>query len=145
MVFVSDECKINFSKVKRGKELRYCIFKFINETDLVVDKIGSKKESNDESWEEFVSSLPSDECRYCVYQLPYVSKTDKVERSAFIFLRWCPSGASTKTKMISTFFQKEVISNLPGSYVQTKLQAGSLDGLEYDYILEQALRFVTVK
>eukprot|EP01095_Lingulamoeba_sp_RSL-Kostka_P014331 TRINITY_DN620_c0_g1_i2.p1 TRINITY_DN620_c0_g1~~TRINITY_DN620_c0_g1_i2.p1 ORF type:complete len:146 (+),score=51.17 TRINITY_DN620_c0_g1_i2:57-494(+) len=145
MVFVSDECKINFSKVKRGKELRYCIFKFINETDLVVDKIGSKKESNDESWEEFVSSLPFDECRYVVYQLPYISKTDNVNRSAFIFLRWCPSGASTKTKMISTFFQKDVIADLPGGYVQTKLQAGSLDSLNYDHILEQSLRFVTVK
>lgn len=140
MGFVNEDCKISCSKVKKGKELNYAIFKFENETNLILDCVGDKNKS----WNDFILNLPNDEVRYCVYNLNYISKTDNIERTKFIFLRWTPSYASIKQKMISTFFQKTILNEL-STFISIKLQIGSIENLEYNQIVEAATRFNTVK
>ncbi|XP_044127025.1 cofilin-1 [Bufo gargarizans] len=49
-------------------------------------------------YKHFVDMLPSDDCRYALYDCTYETKESKKEDLVFLF--WAPDGATLKSKMI---------------------------------------------
>ncbi|OLY84376.1 Cofilin [Smittium mucronatum] len=66
-ISVNDECISTFHDLKLKKAHKYAIFK-INDarTEIVLDKVSSST-----NYEEFVNALPTDDCRFAVYDFSY--------------------------------------------------------------------------
>jgi cofilin len=81
---VPERSKSAFMELKRRKVHRYVIFKIDDSREeVVVDKIGAPGESYD----DFTASLPTDDCRYAVYDLDFVSD-DNCRKSKIFFISW---------------------------------------------------------
>lgn len=79
---VNDECKLKFLELKAKRNYRFIIFK-IDGQEVVVEKLGSPEDS----YEGFTSSLPSDECRYAVYDFDFTTK-ENCQKSKIYFIAW---------------------------------------------------------
>lgn len=79
---VNDECKLKFLELKAKRNYRYITFK-IEEQQVVLDKLGSP----DDSYDQFTSSLPADECRYAVFDFDFTTD-EKCQKSKIIFVAW---------------------------------------------------------
>lgn len=79
---MNDECKLKFSELKTKRNYRFIIFKIENH-EVVVDKTGSP----DDSYEAFTESLPSDECRYAVFDFDFTTD-EKCQKSKIFFIAW---------------------------------------------------------
>lgn len=81
---VADHCKGTFLELQRKKAHRYVIFKINeNKNEVVVDKTGSPSES----YEDFTSALPENDCRYAVYDFDFVT-SDNCQKSKIFFIAW---------------------------------------------------------
>jgi hypothetical protein len=84
-VKVSDQCQVAFDEVKMAKKSKYVIFKINDEkTSIVVDSAGGATETYD----DFKSKLPADDCRYGIIDFGYVLP-DGRENSKILFVFWC--------------------------------------------------------
>lgn len=79
---VSDECKLKFQELKAKRTYRFIVFK-IEEQQVVVEKVGGPNESYD----DFTSSLPSNECRYAVYDFDFTTD-ENCQKSKIFFIAW---------------------------------------------------------
>ncbi|XP_010906282.1 actin-depolymerizing factor isoform X2 [Elaeis guineensis] len=84
---VADHCKDTFLDLQRKKTHRYVIFK-INEKqkEVVVEKTGGPAESYD----DFMASLPENDCRYAVYDFDFVTD-ENCQKSKIFFIAWVKS------------------------------------------------------
>jgi len=81
---VPERSKSAFMELKRRKVHRYVIFKIDDRREeIVVEKTGAPGESYD----DFMASLPADDCRYVVYDLDFVSD-DNCRKSKIFFISW---------------------------------------------------------
>lgn len=81
---VSDECKNLFWELKRKKEHRYIVFKIDEKSkQVLVDKAGGAGESYD----DFMASLPQNDCRYAVFDFDFVT-VDNCQKSKIFFIAW---------------------------------------------------------
>lgn len=79
---VQDECKLKFLELKAKRNYRFIIFK-IDGQEVVVEKLGSPEESYD----DFASSLPPDECRYAVFDFDFITN-ENCQKSKIFFIAW---------------------------------------------------------
>jgi len=99
-------------------------------------------------WEDFVSSLPLNECRYFVVNVDHTSTTDGVTRTKSGFGLWCPSSAAGKQKMTTAFFCAEFLSKIEpfiGGIKATRIEAGTHEALEKEAVVEKVFRYSRVK
>ncbi|PPD86246.1 hypothetical protein GOBAR_DD16833 [Gossypium barbadense] len=83
-MWVADECKNSFMEMKWKKVHRYIVFKIDEKSKLVtVDKVGGAGESYD----DFTASLPTDDCRYAVFDFDFVT-VDNCRKSKIFFIAW---------------------------------------------------------
>lgn len=81
---VSDDSKNTFMELQRKKVHRYVIFKVDEKKrEVVVEKIGGPAESYD----DFVASLPENDCRYAVYDFDFVT-SENCQKSKIFFIAW---------------------------------------------------------
>jgi len=136
-VGVSDECVSKFSDLKLGHSYRYIIYKLNDtNTEVVVDKIGAPSAN----YKDFVSALPSDDCRYAVFDLEYTTKEDG-KRSKILFVLWAPDTSKIKGKMLYTSSKADLRKKLVG--ISTEIQATDLSEIDYDSVLDKASRGTT--
>uniref|UniRef100_I1K6Z6 ADF-H domain-containing protein n=1 Tax=Glycine max TaxID=3847 RepID=I1K6Z6_SOYBN len=84
-MWVTDECKNSFMDMKWKKEHRYIVFKIDEGSRLVtVDKLGGPTEGYD----DLTASLPTDDCRYAVFDFDFVT-VDNCRKSKIFFIAWC--------------------------------------------------------
>ena len=142
-MYVSEECILAFRAVNSSKyPNNCCVFKFENEK-LVIDQLSNEFNID---WENFVSKLPENECRYLFYTFKYISQVDNVERSKLIHILWTPKTADKKDKMMGAFFNEIVLDKLgAASAVICRLQASHSSNLAYNDILEKVSLKLTVK
>ena len=81
---LNDECISAYKRVNSLKGPRYCVFLLKSETELILSDVGDR----DSTWDGFVDSLPEKATCYILYQLPYVSQSDNVERTKLLFIMW---------------------------------------------------------
>lgn len=79
---MSDECKLKFMELKAKRNYRYIVFK-IEGQQVVVDKVGEQGETH----QDFSNSLPSNECRYAVFDYDYTTD-ENVQKSKIFFVAW---------------------------------------------------------
>lgn len=79
---IDDECKLKFLELKAKRNYRYLTFKIVDH-QVMVDKLGGP----DESYEAFTSSLPSDECRYAVFDFDFTTN-ENCQKSKIFFIAW---------------------------------------------------------
>lgn len=81
---VNDECKLKFLELKAKRNFRFIIFK-IDEAiqQVTVEKLGKPGESYD----DFTSSFPPNECRYAVFDFDFVTD-EHCQKSKIFFISW---------------------------------------------------------
>lgn len=79
---VDDECKLKFLELKSKRNYRFIIYK-IESQQVIVEKLGGPGES----YENFTSSLPADECRYAVFDFDFTTD-ENCQKSKIFFIAW---------------------------------------------------------
>jgi cofilin len=82
-VTAASECFEKFVELKMSKSLKYILFKLNDHrTQIVVDKT-----SGNTDYEEFLTNLPADGCKWAVYDFSYVLE-DGSQRNKLCFFSW---------------------------------------------------------
>ncbi|KAL9399802.1 hypothetical protein Peur_008763 [Populus x canadensis] len=81
---VADHSKNIFIELQRKKVHRYVIFKIKEKKiEVVVEKTGEPSES----YEDFATSLPDNDCRYAVHDFDFVT-SENCPKSKIFFIAW---------------------------------------------------------
>ncbi|XP_012858680.1 PREDICTED: LOW QUALITY PROTEIN: actin-depolymerizing factor 7 [Erythranthe guttata] len=127
---VEDECKLKFLELKAKRNYRFIVFR-IEGQQVVVDKLGCP----DESYEDFTSSLPSDECRYAVFDFDFIT-TENCQKSKIFFIAWSPDTSIVRMKMVYASSKDRFKRELDG--IQVELQATDPSEMSFDIIKARA-------
>ncbi|KAE8662132.1 Actin-depolymerizing factor 1 [Hibiscus syriacus] len=128
---VDDECKLKFLELKAKRNYRYIIFK-IHEQQVVVDKVGNPASS----YEEFTASLPTDECRYAVFDFDFTTD-ENCQKSKIFFIAWSPDTSRVRSKMVYASSKDRFKRELDG--IQVELQATDPSEMSFDIIKCRAI------
>ncbi|CAB1432167.1 unnamed protein product [Pleuronectes platessa] len=88
-------------KRKRKKAILFCLSKDLksividDEQEILQGDVGTKIQ---DPYSHFVNMLPTNDCRYALYDASFETKETKKEDLVFIF--WAPDSAPLKSKMI---------------------------------------------
>ncbi|KAG1857722.1 actin depolymerizing factor [Suillus subalutaceus] len=133
-VIASPECLQRFGELKMSKSLKYILFKLNDKrTEIVVDKT-----SDNSDYEEFLGNLPSDGCKWAVYDFSYTSD-DGSPRNKLCFLSWSPDNAPIRAKMVHASSKDALRKSLEG--IGAEIQGTDLTEVAYETVLEKVKRF----
>ncbi|KAI3782977.1 hypothetical protein L2E82_13038 [Cichorium intybus] len=128
---VADHCKRTFLELQRKKAHRYVIFKIDEKkNEVVVEKRGNPAESYD----DFTSALPENDCRYAVYDFDFVT-SDNCQKSKIFFIAWSPESSRVRSKMLYATSKGGFRHNLDG--VHYEIQATDCTEMELDVLRER--------
>jgi len=132
-VTVNPECLTMYEDLKLRKKYKYIIFE-VNDakTEIIV-----KKTSTSKDYDEFLTDLPENGCRWAVYDLEF-EKEDGGVRQKIIFYHWSPDGAKIKDKMVSASSRDAIRRSLVG--IATEIQGTDDSEVAHDTVLEKAKR-----
>ncbi|KAI3792451.1 hypothetical protein L2E82_06331 [Cichorium intybus] len=129
---VNDECKLKFLELKK-RNYRFIIFKIEDKThQVVVDKLGRPNES----YQDLQNCLPSNECRFAVYDFDFVTK-ENCQKSKIFFFAWSPDSAKIRSKMIYASSKDRFKRELDG--IQLELQATDASEMTFDMVKARAV------
>lgn len=81
---VAPNIRETFVELQMKKAFRYVIFKIEEkQKQVVVEKTGATTESYD----DFLASLPENDCRYALYDFDFVTG-ENVQKSKIFFIAW---------------------------------------------------------
>ena len=134
-VNVNDDClKKTDIFYKRNSPLGWIIFKLDGDKTLVVDsyKIKDDTLSFENMFDDFADHLPKDDVRYALYNYEYESPADKINRNKTIFIMWAPEQATTKRKMLTTMYLRDISNQLTSNRgFPVTLQANDIEDINY--------------
>jgi cofilin len=135
-VSVSDDVIHEFNKNvnKHRSQTTFVIYKIENESQVVTEHL-----SESDDFEEFLSLLPADDCRYALYKTSYTTR-DGRPGGKLVKITWTPSEASVRNKMIYAA-SSAALSSVLGGAVTTKLNVGHIDHLTLEVMEEACQRF----
>nr|KAJ0201778.1 hypothetical protein LSAT_V11C600301480 [Lactuca sativa] len=124
---VNDECKLKFLELKK-RNYRFIVFKIEDKShQVVVEKLGQPNES----YNDLLNNLPSNECRYAVFDLDFVTK-ENCQKSKIFFFAWSPDSSRVRSKMIYASSKDRFKRELDG--IQFELQATDVGEMSLDII-----------
>ena len=83
-VAINDECKLKFLELKAKRNFRFIVFKIDEKIQQVtVERLGQP----DESYDDFTSCLPPNECRHAVFDFDFVTD-ENCQKSKIFFIAW---------------------------------------------------------
>jgi len=112
-VIVADDVAFAFNefKLKRGEfHLKYFIYKIGKDKKTIEIE---KKGSLDKNYDDFVSDLPENDCRYGLLDLDFESD-DGRPTSKLLFISWSPDTASVRPKMLYSGSKEAIKAALVG-------------------------------
>jgi hypothetical protein len=141
-ISVNDECKFAFKTMSKRSN-SYVVFSIKN------NPASSKQEimledvcHEDADHTEFLEQLPENENRFAVVRVFYetFSQTGRSEgmRSKSIFVHWCPSAASVKTKFTYAA-SKQALKNKFRGGICTEIETGSRADLSHENLIEKCI------
>eukprot|EP00188_Purpureofilum_apyrenoidigerum_P002431 Plantae.Rhodophyta-Purpureofilum_apyrenoidigerum.ctg25068.p1 GENE.Plantae.Rhodophyta-Purpureofilum_apyrenoidigerum.ctg25068~~Plantae.Rhodophyta-Purpureofilum_apyrenoidigerum.ctg25068.p1 ORF type:complete len:149 (+),score=31.14 Plantae.Rhodophyta-Purpureofilum_apyrenoidigerum.ctg25068:95-541(+) len=144
-VGVTDECKMVVQELLKDRKHSAVVLKISDDlTEVVVDyTVPSKADgiSGEDSYKEFLQSLPEADCRFIIYDFEYVSQDTKKNR--VILILWSPESSKVKSKMMYASSKQAVLNELSG--VQTPLQGTDFDEISYkavsDLVIGSGVRY----
>jgi len=112
-VIVADDVAFAFNefKLKRGEfHLKYFIYKIGKDKKTIEIE---KKGSLDKNYDDFVSDLPENDCRYGLLDLDFESD-DGRPTSKLLFISWSPDTAPVRPKMLYSGSKEAIKAALVG-------------------------------
>ncbi|KAM4722222.1 cofilin-1 [Rhinophrynus dorsalis] len=111
---VRKSCTLEETK-KRKKAVLFCLSE--DRKTIILEKgkeilVGDIGDSIDDPYKVFVNMLPTDDCRYALYDATYETKESKKEDLVFLF--WAPESAPLKSKMIYASSKDALKKKFPG-------------------------------
>ncbi|KAF1862637.1 hypothetical protein Lal_00013398 [Lupinus albus] len=128
---VHDDCKLRFQELKSKRSYRFILFK-IEQQQVVVDKLGEPMESYD----DFMASFPTDECRYAVYDFDFTTE-ENCQKSKIFFIAWSPDTSRVRMKMVYASSKDRFKRELDG--IQVEIQATDPSEMSLDIVKGRAL------
>ncbi|KAG1816840.1 cofilin [Suillus subaureus] len=133
-VIAAPECLDKFAQLKMTKSLKYVLFKLNDtRTEIVVDKT-----SGNPNYEEFLTNLPADGCKWAVYDFSYTSD-DGSPRNKLCFFSWSPDSAPIRAKMVHASSKDALRKSLDG--IGAEIQGTDLTEVAYETVLDKVKRF----
>lgn len=131
-VTVDDKIKQAFDDMKHGgKKNRYIQMKITDDLKQVdIEKCAPKAET----YADFVSQLPPNECRYAVVDYCYEGK-ETGPKDLLVLIVWCPDSAKVKEKMLYASTKEAVKQICTG--VAAEIQANDFDGVSDDTVRDK--------
>ncbi|KAG7568793.1 Actin-depolymerizing factor homology domain [Arabidopsis thaliana x Arabidopsis arenosa] len=129
---VADQSKTTFLELQRKKTHRYVVFK-IDESkkQVVVEKTGNPTESYD----DFLASLPENDCRYAVYDFDFVT-SENCQKSKIFFFAWSPSTSRIRAKVLYSTSKDQFRRELQG--IHYEIQATDPTEVDLEVLRERA-------
>jgi cofilin len=132
-VAVSDEVISQFNEVKLGRtKAKFIIYK-IDGPNIVAEKL---VESG--SFDDFVALLPSDDCRYAIFDMDFTTN-DGRPGNKLVSISWAPDTAKVKAKMVYAGSKDALTRALVG--VATKVHATDLSELTETIVIDACRKF----
>eukprot|EP01101_Sappina_pedata_P007249 TRINITY_DN37_c0_g1_i4.p6 TRINITY_DN37_c0_g1~~TRINITY_DN37_c0_g1_i4.p6 ORF type:complete len:138 (-),score=90.68 TRINITY_DN37_c0_g1_i4:157-570(-) len=132
-VAVNEDVLQKFQDLKLGHSIRYALFKLNDELkEVIVDTVAAPTAT----YQEFVSKLPANDCRYGIFDFEY--EVDGGRRNKILFVVWAPDSAKIKAKMLYASTKDAIRKKLVG--VGTEVQATDLAEIDYETVLEKVKR-----
>ncbi|CAA7406918.1 unnamed protein product [Spirodela intermedia] len=129
---VADDCKRTFLELQRKKAHRYVVFRIDEKLkEVIVEKTGGAAESYD----DFLASLPEDDCRYAIYDLDFVTE-ENCQKSKIFFVAWSPSVSRIRAKMLYATSKDRFRRELDG--VHYEIQATDSSELDIEVLRDRA-------
>ncbi|KAI9095928.1 hypothetical protein DFS34DRAFT_594941 [Phlyctochytrium arcticum] len=147
-VGVQDSAVEAFQDLKLKKKYRFILYK-INDTNT---EIAVEKTVENADYEAFVTSLPADQCRYCVYDFQYDTSGEGI-RNKILFYVWnkgesakftyrrSPDTSKIKQKMLYAASKDALRKKLDGIY--TEIQCTDLSEVSYETVLDKVTRMTS--
>jgi cofilin len=83
--------------LKKDCKFRYLVLALSERLDeVVVVSIGQR----DKTWEDFIAQLPSNECRFGLFDLEYMDSTRNIRLGKLVFVLWAPELCFVKYKTV---------------------------------------------
>ena len=117
--------------MKLKKETLFTVFKIVDDSSVVVEKTVKKAEGK---FEDLITSLPADECRYAVLDFEFESSQGG-DRQKLVFIVWSPDTSKVKAKMLIASSKDAFRKKLVG--ISTEIQATDISEIDLDAILEK--------
>ncbi|URE07123.1 actin-depolymerizing factor [Musa troglodytarum] len=129
---VAEDCKETFLELQRKKTYRYVIFTIDEkQNQVVVEKTGAATESYD----DFLASLPENDCRYAIYDFDFVTE-DNCQKSKIFFIAWSPSISRIRAKMLYATSKDRFRRELDG--VHYEIQATDPSEMDLEILRDRA-------
>ncbi|XP_021652779.1 actin-depolymerizing factor-like [Hevea brasiliensis] len=129
---IHDECKLKFMELKAKRSYRFIVFKIEESIQKVtIEKLGQPQQNYD----DFIASLPANECRYAVYDFDFTTN-ENVQKSKIFFIAWSPDVSKVRSKMMYASSKDRFRRELDG--VQVELQATDPSEMSFDIVKARA-------
>mmetsp|Transcript_78039 Transcript_78039/g.168754 ORF Transcript_78039/g.168754 Transcript_78039/m.168754 type:complete len:139 (+) Transcript_78039:32-448(+) len=132
-VTVSDEAINQFNELK----LKRITPKFIT-YNITDGMINTEIVGESEEFEDFLSALPPDDCRYAIYDMNFTT-TDGRPGNKLVMVAWAPDSAKVKSKMVYAGSKDAFTRSLVG--IPTKITATDMSELTMDIMTEACRKF----
>jgi hypothetical protein len=154
---ISRRQDLNANSASGDDVVPFCVLKFVegSESTLAIDILSTLGDDQADdhhqrvpsTWDQLVASLPRDQCRMALAQVPWTAHSDNVTRSRLVFILWAPShGPSIKQRMTASMFSKGVermVEQWVGMPV--RVEAAGVDDLELADVRDKIRSKATVK
>jgi cofilin len=81
---VNDQCMLKYGELQSKRLHRFITFKMDDKfKEIIIDQVGDREASYD----DFVATLPENDCRYAIYDYDFVTAED-VQKSRIFYILW---------------------------------------------------------
>ncbi|PAA82696.1 hypothetical protein BOX15_Mlig024657g1, partial [Macrostomum lignano] len=127
-VTVDASLKDDFNAIKLGHKYAYMVFKIEGESQIKTERVAENS-----TYEEFIGTLPPNECRYVVYDYKY-TLDDGAKREKLLFIHWAPDSARIRDKMLYASSKDAIKKELKGV---VEIQANDMSEVDEAAIKEK--------
>ena len=130
----TDEISVLYDKLRLRKYCRYIMLKIdkVNDVETIVLEREAPRE---ETWEQFVDSLPAYEPRFIVYDFEFTD-SERRKHADLLLITWIPDNCSVKQKVVYSSSKKSFLTKLVGAKI---IDAFDADDLREDVIINKIL------
>lgn len=141
-VLAADDCITTFNDLKLSRKYRYIVYRISDDAKTIaIEKTVTPIEhkSAREAYKAFREDLPSEDCRYAVFDYEYEKAPGEGMRSKIVFVAWSPEVAKVKSKMLYASSKDALRKKLEG--IATEVQATEPGEITYEAVLEKVKLF----
>jgi len=131
-VGLHQDCLPVYQELKLGHKHKYIIYNLSQD----LTQITVEKKDSDSEYDNFLTNLPENQCRWAVYDFEY--KVDGAPRNKLVFFSWSPDSAKIKQKMLFASSKDALRRSLVG--IGTEVQATDFAEVSHESVLEKVSR-----